>query len=214
MCVNSYVPHNYYTLEPSNYISIVISTDFCIKNGLNPASVRFDACIEDARIGEIMKEIANEWKESDFAHSVTMHALILKLVAYVARAHSHKWGEAEGADRAKILGSTYESIIRAIDHISENFKESITLDELSALCGISKYHFLRIFKQVTSLTPSSYINRVRINYAKQLLLNGVSVTEAATASGFSDVHYFSNCFKKLQGCRPSEVFEDLSKSIT
>jgi AraC-like DNA-binding protein len=68
-----------------------------------------------------------------------------------------------------------------------------------------KYHLLRIFKQVTGHTPIDYINKVRCKYATQLLLNGASVTETALASGFSDAHYFSNCFKKYIGCRPSEI---------
>ncbi len=204
VCVNGYVPHNYYALEPSRSVTIVISTDFLIKNGLSPSKVVLDAIIEDIRMREMILDILEEYKRSDIARGIRMRSLILGLVAYIVRHYSRERTERD-ADGLKMLGSAYEYVCTAIDYISENFTNVITLDELGALCGLSKYHLLRIFKQVTSHTPIDYINKVRCGYAKQLLLNGASVTEAATASGFSDVHYFSNCFKKYKGCRPSQI---------
>lgn len=142
-----------------------------------------------------------------------MCALILKFVAYVVRKHSCIRSECHSSSVPEILGATYDCVCCAIDYISENFTNNISIDELSSLCNVSKYHFIRIFKQVTGYTPNSYINRVRTNYAKQLLLNGANVTEAATASGFSDIHYFSNCFKKYNGCRPSEIIQSKVKTL-
>ncbi len=206
ICVNSYVPHNYYTIEQSRSVTIVISTDFLMRNGFNPSKACLDECIVDAKACALFLEIADELKRKDFAHNITMRARVLQFVAYIVRMYSRE-RTTEAADGLKLLGSIYEYICVAIDYISENFTSSISLDELAALCGLSKYHFLRIFRQVTGYTPGSYINRVRTNYAKQLLLDGAKVTEAAIASGFSDVHYFSNCFKKYKGCRPSEIAE-------
>lgn len=213
ICVNSYVPHNYYSLVPSRSVSVVISTKFLINNGFDPSKVRLNEFVTDPKVLELFSEIEEELKKNDSAHGITMNALVLKMVAYVVREHSARRKEKESSNGLKMLGSFYEYVCSAIDYINENFANTITLDELGAICGISKYHFLRIFKQVTGYTPSTYINRVRTNYAKQLLFSGANVTEAATASGFSDVHYFSNCFKKYQGCRPSDIVKDPKKSI-
>ena len=210
ICVNSYVPHNYYALEPSRSVTIVISTDFLIKNGINPAKIVLDAVIEDISVRKMFLDILEEYKRDDIAHGITLRSLVLGLVAYIVRRYSRERTKKD-ADGLKMLGSAYEYVCAAFDYISENFTSSISLDELGALCGLSKFHFLRVFKQVTNHTPIDYINKVRCNYAKQLLLNGTCVTEAATASGFSDVHYFSNCFKKYKGCRPSEVLKDFSR---
>ena len=212
ICVNSYVPHNYYTIEQSRSVTIVISTDFLIRNGFDPSKACLNECIVDAKACALFLEIADELKRNDYAHNITMHARVLQFVAYIVRKYSHE-RIAGAADGLKLLGSVYEYVCVAIDYISENFTSTIGLDELAALCGLSKYHFIRIFRQVTGYTPGSYINRVRTNYAKQLLLNGVNVTEAAIASGFSDVHYFSNCFKKYKGCRPSEIKKNLKSDL-
>ncbi len=206
ICVNSYAPHGYQTvLASSKSVSIVISMDFLIRNGLNPGELHFREYVEDPKVGGLILEIIEELSTADSAHGIRMNALILSFAAYIARNHSCAKTENETSDGPQMLRSAYQYVFEAIDYISRNFMNNITLEELSVLCKISKYHFLRIFKQITSYTPGDYINRVRTNYAKQLLLNGVSVTEAAIASGFSDVHYFSNCFKKYNGCRPLEI---------
>jgi AraC-like DNA-binding protein len=205
ICVNSYVPHNYCTLDSSKSVTLVVSLDFLIRNRFNHAGVLFEEKVDDPKVGEMLSEIIDAMQENDSAHDLLMNASVLKFVAYIAKNHSCVRTKNETHEGLKMLGSMYEYVCMAIDYISENFMNSISLDELSALCGLSKYHFLRIFKQVTNYTPTVYINRIRCNYAKQLLLNGTNVTEAATASGFSDIHYFSNCFKKYKGCRPSEI---------
>ena len=214
ICVNSYVPHNYYTLNTSKSVSIIVSTNFLIRNGLDVGKSHFDEFIIDPDSYRLFSEIVDEMEENDTAHNITMCALILKFVAYVVRMHSRIRSECDSSNVREILGATYDCVWCAIDYISENFTNNISIDELSSLCNVSKYHFIRIFKQVTGYTPNSYINRVRTNYAKQLLLNGAGVTAAATASGFSDVHYFSNCFKKYNGCRPSVINHYLNKEDT
>jgi AraC-like DNA-binding protein len=205
VCVNSYTPHNYYSLVKGRSVTVIVSADYLTKNGLNLGSLCFEEYVKDSMVGEKISELLGEFNASDAAHGVYMNALILSFVAYIARAHSRASVKSEGSEGLERLGSAYQYVCQAIDYISENFANNIALDELSALCGLSKYHLLRIFKQVTGHTPIDYINKVRCKYATQRLLNGASVTETALASGFSDAHYFSNCFKKYIGCRPSEI---------
>ncbi len=215
ICVNSFVPHNYYKISAtSKSVTIVISMDFLIRNGLNPGKIHFHEYVKDPKAGDIISDIIEELSVADSAHGLRMNVLILSLAAYIARNHSRAVAENEiSVDGPQMLRSAYQYVFEAIDYINRNFMNNITLDELSALCKISKYHFLRIFKQITSYTPGYYINRVRTSYAKQLLLNGASVTEAAIASGFSDVHYFSNCFKKYNDCRPLEIKKSFKSDL-
>lgn len=214
VCVNSFAPHDYHKIsDNSKSVTIVISLDYLMKNGWNPGKISFHEYVEDPKVGDMISDIIEEARADDPAHNLRMNALILQLVAYIAGNHSCAVAENEiSVDGPQILGTAYRYVFEAIDYINQNFMNNITLDELSVLCKISKYHFLRIFKQITSYTPGAYINRVRTSYAKQLLFNGASVTEAAIASGFSDVHYFSNCFKKYNGCRPIEIKKKSLKS--
>lgn len=72
-------------------------------------------------------------------------------------------------------------------------------------CHLSASRFYRIFKAGVGLTPTEYINRLRINQAKELLANtDMSVSEIAEAVGFTDQNYFGRVFKKLTGTSPKK----------
>jgi len=62
---------------------------------------------------------------------------------------------------------------------------------------------MQIFKEVTGMTPIEYLISILINKAKELLQDGYSVIEAARRTGFSDVFYFSKCFKQKEGLASS-----------
>ena len=71
---------------------------------------------------------------------------------------------------------------------------------------MSRFHFSRLFRDETGQAPYQYLLRVRLAKATELLRGGHhSVTEAALASGFSDLSRFASMFKKHTGKSPSEV---------
>ncbi|MCE5173241.1 AraC family transcriptional regulator [Paenibacillus profundus] len=81
------------------------------------------------------------------------------------------------------------------DYLEANFAKAITLDELSRLANMSKYHFLRSFTRQKGISPYSYLETIRIGNAKKLLEQGVPPVEAAFQTGFSDQSHFPNFFK-------------------
>ncbi len=93
-------------------------------------------------------------------------------------------------------------ISEVIDWIEDNLTETITLSELSKKAGLNEKYFCKIFKNATGKTPIEYINSLKINLACNLLSDGKTVTEAAFASGFSDLSYFSKVFKKYKSHPP------------
>lgn len=97
------------------------------------------------------------------------------------------------------------------DYLEENYAKNISLDDLSALAGLSKYHFLRFFTRQKGISPYSYLETIRIGNAKKLLEQGISPVEVALRTGFSDQSHFSNFFKKLIGLTPRQymrIFND------
>lgn len=84
----------------------------------------------------------------------------------------------------------------------------------NAMCDIpySADHFRRIFKSDTGLTPNEYFTALKIEYAKQLLMqrsiSGQSISEIAYLSGFYDSRYFSRIFKASVGKTPKEFYLD------
>ena len=99
-------------------------------------------------------------------------------------------------------------IQQAIDYIKKHYNLPLSVQELSSLCGISQGYFTEIFKSVTGKTPVEYIQQIRIDKSKELLLNTpLKIKEIAAKTGFKDEFYFSRIFKKLEGCSPSQFIK-------
>ena len=92
----------------------------------------------------------------------------------------------------------------AVKYIEHNFSLPITVTDIANSAAISRSHLYRIFMQELQITPNDYLVKYRISVACNLLRNaGISVSEAAYSSGFSDPLYFSRVFKRIKGCTPS-----------
>jgi YesN/AraC family two-component response regulator len=89
----------------------------------------------------------------------------------------------------------------------ENYARSLTLSELSNYSGVSVSYLGYIFKSVTGRSPIDYLIEIRINMAKNLLKDGVSVTETSSLVGFNDIYYFSKVFKAREGISPSKYID-------
>jgi AraC-like DNA-binding protein len=90
-----------------------------------------------------------------------------------------------------------------LDYLHVNGWSIASLDEVVALSGKSKTNFIRLFKQATGTTPWLYILHLKIDKAKELLLNSqLTVKEIAHTVRIPDPLYFSRLFKKLTGVPP------------
>ena len=97
------------------------------------------------------------------------------------------------------------AVKKAMVYIQENYSKDISLDDVSGQVNISPYYFSKIFKEETGENFIEYLTRVRIDKAKELLVDeNVSVKEAGIKSGYSDPNYFSRIFKKQMDMTPSE----------
>lgn len=90
-------------------------------------------------------------------------------------------------------------------YIDDHFAEDITLEEIAAKAGFSKFHFSRLFKQFTNVSFYKYVNQQRIAHAEELLSNpDQSVTQVAIQCGFSSTSSFIRMFKQLKNCTPTD----------
>ena len=95
-----------------------------------------------------------------------------------------------------------------VNNLSNCFFNVADALESVPLC---KDHFRRLFKADTGTTPVEYLNRIRINYAKELLENStLSVKNIAQMCGFDDQYYFSRVFKKQTGESPKLWKRDMN----
>lgn len=92
---------------------------------------------------------------------------------------------------------------QALAYIHQNYARSINLQELASTIGVSKSYLSRIFKLEADIPLWDYLNRFRIQKAKELLLlTSDSITEIATSVGFEDAGYFTRVFRSIMGCSP------------
>ncbi len=98
-----------------------------------------------------------------------------------------------------------EKILQAQTHMEENFRETISIEELASDLGISPRHFKRRFKRATEESPLAYLQRVRIEAAKQKLeLTKDTIDEITWQVGYEDSNSFRRLFKKSTGFSPKE----------
>ncbi len=96
-------------------------------------------------------------------------------------------------------------ILPAIRYIDDNYKSEINLNTVSELCGISSSYLSRLFKKVIGFNFAQYVNRVRINHAKRLLVTtNISIASLALETGYEDSGYFIKVFKRMEDITPNE----------
>ncbi|MNR07935.1 HTH-type transcriptional regulator YesS [compost metagenome] len=93
---------------------------------------------------------------------------------------------------------------RMLDLIHRHYQENLKLEALADVFTYSSAYLGKLFKNSTGLSFNSYLDKVRIGKAKELLDQGCKIHQAASEAGFSDVDYFREKFKKIEGISPSE----------
>lgn len=90
------------------------------------------------------------------------------------------------------------------DYIHDNIEEEITIDDLSCVANVSKYHLIRLFRRQFGLTPHKYILNHRINRVREELNHGLSATHVAHEFGFFDTSHLNRHFKRAYGVTPKQ----------
>lgn len=95
----------------------------------------------------------------------------------------------------RISGLDERRVAAVVRYLEEHFDRPSSLDELARLAALSPFHFLRVFRAVTGLTPHQYLLRARLRAAAALLVKTLTpVTEVALAVGFEDLSNFTRSF--------------------
>ncbi len=87
-------------------------------------------------------------------------------------------------------------------YIDKHFSEDINLDKIAGKAMVSKFHFIRVFKKYYGRTPNQYLQEVRIEIAKKILLKGKGIDEVCNEVGFKSKTSFISLFKKITGATP------------
>jgi AraC family transcriptional regulator len=108
------------------------------------------------------------------------------------------------AARPGTRAELYKRLAQARDFMDAFAEKKLTLDEIAGEACLSKFHFLRLFKQLYGLTPHQYLLKLRLSRSRELLLSAGqrTVREISQELGFDDPGSFGKLFKKHFGLTP------------
>ena len=106
----------------------------------------------------------------------------------------------DSADR--VTDKVTPDIGRTVNYIDGHLKERVSLDELALLACLSTSQFKQKFKQQIGVSPRQFINARKIRLAKEMLLEGESISETAADLQFENASYFITVFKRYTSCTP------------
>jgi AraC-like DNA-binding protein len=90
------------------------------------------------------------------------------------------------------------------DFIDQNFTRKITARDVAREAGLSVGRALHLFREETGMALTAYINKMKVDYGKYLLLNSdLQLAELADQLGYYDQSHFTKNFKKLEKITPS-----------
>ena len=157
-----------------------------------------------------LKELTFEMKDIFFSNDNNKELkCCMLLMRFMLTLDEHRKEFAPELDPKAINGYT-DDVMRRMMMVTDYIKNNLTADDLSQgamaeMAGISKDYFSRIFKNLTGMNYSKWLNTVRIEKAIELLSQkNMTLTEVAMMSGFQSIPSFNRVFRKDKGMAPGE----------
>ena len=152
---------------------------------------------------EMLRDMRHEWQVDAPDRALMVQATFLRFLVFLARCHQtvHRSGSRVGS-RARAL-------------IELRYAEPLKIGDLAASAFLSTGRFTEVFRAEVGCSPREYLGQVRIQAAKNLLLEtDLTVSTIALRTGFPDPAYFTRFFRQQLGISPSEFRRGQSLAST
>ena len=147
---------------------------------------------------ELFNRIYHEYRNQDRGYMEIIRAYLLQVVITAIRMD-------EASANGSMAFNKKQAVKSVIDYIEEHFYTHISVQDLADKVFLNPDYLGRIFKEITGETISTRIQKVRIRHACQMLQSTQrTVTDIASACGFSDTKFFYSVFKKHMGVLPGD----------
>jgi AraC-like DNA-binding protein len=170
--------------------SLIAEVHHDMSEGKTSAYEFIHPVVGDARLSNRLRRLFSILTEGNRKETdLERQELLLMLLPRLVSARS----ERASIPRAVFLAKTL---------IDDDPSASITLLDLAAASGLSRFQVLRAFVKATGLTPHAYLIQCRIDLARRLIAGGTRLAEAALASGFADQSHMTRNFVHRYGISP------------
>lgn len=133
--------------------------------------------------------------------------LVMALAALdVVRAHTTS-DRLERLERSR-AGLVDRRLRRSIEFMHDNFDRELALGEIAEAAYLSEFHFARLFKRITGVTPHAYLAGLRVEHARRMLATtDRSIADIAAGVGYQSSSHFGKVFRQTTGFTPTEYRE-------
>lgn len=171
-----------------------------------------------ARERELLVRVAEEYANGGDLAEPSILALLIQFFVLLARNTEDLVPTSLPAMQPNKQREYIEKFNTVFEYIEHHYTEDISLEEVAAQIGFSKFHFSRLFRQFTDTSFYDYLCARRIKAAEALLLDpNLPITEIALQSGFASISTFNRVFKKFKECTPTEFkefYKDTGKTLS
>jgi AraC-like DNA-binding protein len=146
-----------------------------------------------------LKDIGTELKNGSKYIDLIVSSLINNIMTNLAVSRQY----VENETSAKNL--RYEDIEKVLEYIDNNYDKPLTIDTLTKIACMSRYHFFRVFKNCTQKSPYEYVQNKKLIEAKKLLFeDDITIQAISQKVSYSNLNNFIKDFKKMTGFTPNK----------
>ena len=192
-------PHKINAGETTVCITILVSPTL-VNEVTNTVSLKNKKLAKNYHIPLFYKKIHRIMREKEDFYNVIVNSYTTILLAEIFK-------NEQTAPLTHEQKNSRHKILKDVLKVIETEFAYVTFEDLCKRFGYSSAHFSRLFKELTDMNFTKYLTMVKIAHAVRILQSdkGLSITNIATACGFSSIRNFNRYFKLLTGYAPSEL---------
>ena len=195
------VEYFFYTLSPSLVIEHAISMRMITPQ--TTVSFSRQPVAANEKLRSISSNLIGELLDDAPGKEIILRALVEQAVVLLLRNYASTKRSAElELSRAGLVD---RRIRRSIELMHAQLDQELSLRELAAASYLSPFHFSRLFKKITGVTPHNYLAAMRATRAQLLLAEtDMSITEVGSRVGYLSASHFTKAFRLATGTTPRE----------
>jgi len=180
--------------------------DFFYVQPFLPEEVRFGNILklnkgEAALIRQMVENLEIEYNSRRANYKLLIKLIMTQLIVVLSRKFTEQKKIASAIGAANM--HKVDNIHRILGYLERHYSEDITLEQLAKISISSERQITRVFKHITGDTIFSYLHKLRIEKAKNLLLQTDNkISDICMQVGFNDISFFNRVFKKTVGVSP------------
>ena len=160
-----------------------------------------DIKLKDAdfnEVGEIFRKMYTEYKLKKKGCYLILRAHLIELVVKIFR-YMEKESKSKAVNRNSLI------VESAVEYLKSNYNTDVKLEDIALQSFISKNYFSRLFKEITGINFSDYVQKLRISEACRLLKEtDMKIVDIASSVGINDIKFFYKVFRKVTGKTPGD----------